>query len=212
MKVSGVARFERAGKVHMVPKRGNTEWATLVGEIGRKHAPAVPWQGGVSMSVVFWMPRPATLKKTVMLPLKRPDIDNLTSKLSDQFNGVFYADDSQIVDFIVRKLLHDGRAPRRRDLRRAGLPARDRRAPAAEPHPTATKCRTHERRDADMAYPLIATTAASATAADSTSHICALPAGIAVGDLLLEERVLGEGLVAEVRRVRIGGCPGRGRA
>jgi len=36
-----------------------------------------------------------------------------------------------------------------------------------------------------MAYPVIAAVAASATPADSTSHVCALPSGIAVGDLLL---------------------------
>ena len=36
-----------------------------------------------------------------------------------------------------------------------------------------------------MAYPIIAATAASATPADATSHVCTLPAGIAVGDLLL---------------------------
>jgi hypothetical protein len=36
-----------------------------------------------------------------------------------------------------------------------------------------------------MPHPIIAAVAASATPADSTSHVCALPAGIAVGDLLL---------------------------
>ena len=36
-----------------------------------------------------------------------------------------------------------------------------------------------------MAYPSIAAVAASATPATSTTHLCALPAGIKVGDLLL---------------------------
>jgi hypothetical protein len=36
-----------------------------------------------------------------------------------------------------------------------------------------------------MAHPVIAAAAASATPADATSHVCALPTGITVGDLLL---------------------------
>ena len=36
MKIAGVARFQRGGKVHMVPKRGHTEWALLVGQIAEQ--------------------------------------------------------------------------------------------------------------------------------------------------------------------------------
>ena len=103
MQIGGVARFKRAGTVHMVPKRNNTEWALLVGQIGRAHAPAQLVQGGVSFTALFYLPRPATLPKRVTLPLKRPDLDNLTNKLTDQFNGVFWRDDSQVVDSIHKK-------------------------------------------------------------------------------------------------------------
>lgn len=111
MKVGGVVRFRRGDTVHMAPKRGNSEWAVLVGHIGRQHAPvAPPADIGVALTVVFWMPRPATLPKRVRLPLKRPDLDNLFSKLTDQFNGVFWRDDSQIVDVVLRKrFARDGR-------------------------------------------------------------------------------------------------------
>jgi len=110
MKVAGIARFQRGGKVHMVPKRSNSEWATLVGQIGREHAPARPLDGGLSFIAVFWMPKPATVKKTVLLPLKRPDLDNLMHKLTDQFNGVFWMDDSQIVDLhVYKRFTIDGR-------------------------------------------------------------------------------------------------------
>jgi Holliday junction resolvase RusA-like endonuclease len=110
MKVAGIARFQRAGKVHMVPKRSNSEWATLVGQIGREYAPKTPLGGGLSFIAVFWMPKPATLKKTMVLPLKRPDLDNLMHKLTDQFNGVFWVDDSQIVDLhVYKRFTIDGR-------------------------------------------------------------------------------------------------------
>lgn len=112
MKIGSVVRFQRGGKIHMAPKRGNSEWAMLVGQIGRAHAPAVPYSPDIALSfmALFYMPRPATLPKRVLMPLKRPDVDNLMHKLTDQFNGVFWADDSQIVDVIARKrFAADGR-------------------------------------------------------------------------------------------------------
>ena len=103
MRVSGVARFQRAGKVHMVPKRGHSDWATLVGQIGRQHAPETPLEGPVAFAARFFLPRPKSAPKKVTMPLTRPDIDNLVSKLTDQFNGVFYRDDAQIVRFACSK-------------------------------------------------------------------------------------------------------------
>lgn len=93
-------------------KREHTDWATLVGEVGRRHAPPVPYSPGIGLCFTarFFMPRPGSLSKRVLLPLKRPDIDNLIHKLTDQWNGVFYADDSQVVDFVVSKrFAEDGR-------------------------------------------------------------------------------------------------------
>jgi len=110
MKVGGVARFQRHGKVHMVPKRGNTEWVTLVGHEGRQVMPPIPFDGPVTFLARFFMPRPSTLPKKIVLPLKRPDLDNLLHKLTDQFNGVFWKDDSQIVRLeAVKQFAQDGR-------------------------------------------------------------------------------------------------------
>ena len=110
MKVSGVAPFMRGGKQHYVPKRGNDEWVAVVGKVGRDHAPEVPMQGGLSFTGIFWMPKPQSLKKSERLPLKRPDLDNLLHKLTDSFNGVFWIDDSQIVDLhAYKRFTPDGR-------------------------------------------------------------------------------------------------------
>jgi Holliday junction resolvase RusA-like endonuclease len=106
MKVGGVARFMKAGKMHFVPKRGHDEWATLVGSIGRDHAPAQLLEGPLLFMATFFVPRPASLPKRsahLAMPIKRPDADNLFHKLTDQFNGVFWADDSQLVDIVLRK-------------------------------------------------------------------------------------------------------------
>lgn len=83
--------------------RAHTEWATLVGTIGRQHAPLRPMTGPVSFTAIFHLPRPASLPKRERAPIKRPDLDNLLHKLTDQWNGVFWADDSQITDLIARK-------------------------------------------------------------------------------------------------------------
>jgi Holliday junction resolvase RusA-like endonuclease len=113
MKVSGVAPFMRGGKQHFVPKRGNDEWVTLVGRIGRDHAPERLIDGPLIFVAKFYLQKPTTLpRKFTMtaLPTKRPDLDNLVHKMTDQFNGVFWRDDSQIVDVLARKRYsHDGR-------------------------------------------------------------------------------------------------------
>jgi Holliday junction resolvase RusA-like endonuclease len=109
MKIAGTARFQRGGKVHMVPKRGNTEWATLVGAIGQQHAPSALLEGAVLFTATFYMPRPGAGKKAAW-PLKRPDLDNLIHKLTDQFNGVFWRDDSQVVELhVCKRFSDDGR-------------------------------------------------------------------------------------------------------
>jgi Holliday junction resolvase RusA-like endonuclease len=113
MKVGGVARFQRGDKVHMVPKRGNTDWALLVGQVGRTHAPRVPAEGPLVFVATFYMPRPARARKADVVPLKRPDLDNLLHKLTDQFNAVFWQDDSQVVELVARKRFATDREDRR---------------------------------------------------------------------------------------------------
>ena len=111
--IAGIPKAMSVGKSARVPmgpgrfkhfqRREHTDWCTLVGHIGRQHAPAAPLDGPISFTARFALPRPATLPKKVLWPLKRPDIDNLIHKLTDQFNGVFWHDDSQIVELVARK-------------------------------------------------------------------------------------------------------------
>lgn len=82
--------------------RENTEWASIVGLTARDHAPIIPWSGPIALHLSFYMPRPKS-GKNAKYPTKRPDIDNLIHKLTDQMNGVLWADDSQIVDLVVSK-------------------------------------------------------------------------------------------------------------
>ncbi len=38
-----------------------------------------------------------------LLPIKRPDIDNLAYMITNAMKGLFYEDDSQIVDLLLHK-------------------------------------------------------------------------------------------------------------
>lgn len=105
MSVGTTIKFRRSpeGPLQHVQSRRHTEWAILVWEIGLKAAPAVPLEGPLAFSAIFYLPRPKSARKAEGFPIRRPDVDALVHKLSDAFNGVFWHDDSQLVDFSVRK-------------------------------------------------------------------------------------------------------------
>jgi Holliday junction resolvase RusA-like endonuclease len=102
-KALSVGKAIRTGGGRSFQKKINSEWATLVGHEARAHAPTAPLEGAVAVMVRFYMPRPTSAPKRAVLPLKRPDVDNLVHKLTDQLNGVFWKDDSQVLDLIVSK-------------------------------------------------------------------------------------------------------------
>jgi Holliday junction resolvase RusA-like endonuclease len=120
----GTPKAMSVGKSVRVPLKGgggfqsfqtrrNTEWAVIVGEIGRNHAPATPLQGALVFTATFYLPKPASLPKReryTAMPIKRPDLDNLIHKFTDHWNGIFWTDDSQLTDWLIRKrYAHDGR-------------------------------------------------------------------------------------------------------
>lgn len=113
--VAGLPKAQSVGGQHIRAKTGarfstrrNTDWSTLVGSIGRDHAPDVPLDGALAFTARFYVPRPLSAKK-LAYPLKRPDVDNLLHKLTDQFNGVFWLDDSQVIDMAAQKRFADER-------------------------------------------------------------------------------------------------------
>lgn len=103
MAVGKSVAFKRGGPVQHFQKRVNSEWASLIGQMGRQVAPSVPYAGPIALNVDFFVPRPQSVKKGVDEPIKRPDLDNLFHKLTDAFNGVFWKDDAQIVSIKLSK-------------------------------------------------------------------------------------------------------------
>jgi Holliday junction resolvase RusA-like endonuclease len=106
MSVGSFFKFKKGGVEKHIQGRRNSDWSVIVGQVGREHAPPVPLEGAVIFMATFWLPKPASIprrEQATAMPIKRPDLDNLVHKLTDHFNGVFWYDDSQIVDWLVRK-------------------------------------------------------------------------------------------------------------
>lgn len=113
---AGTPKAMSVGKSVRVPNQGggfrqfqtrrNTDWSTIVGEIGRTYAPESPLEGALILVALFYLPMPATMPqkhRATALPIKRPDLDNLMHKFMDHWNGIFWRDDSQVVDLVARK-------------------------------------------------------------------------------------------------------------
>lgn len=96
------------GKV-IVTKRGSFqerrhhEWAQHVGYAGRQVRPERPLTGPLTLTVLFYVPKPKSARKADYWPIRRPDLDNLLHKLTDQWNGIFWEDDAQIVRLFSEK-------------------------------------------------------------------------------------------------------------
>jgi Holliday junction resolvase RusA-like endonuclease len=53
-------------------------------------------EGAIDVSMVFYLPRPKTLPKKIIMHVKKPDIDNLMKGIFDAMKGIVWADDSQV--------------------------------------------------------------------------------------------------------------------
>jgi len=55
------------------------------------------------LSATFYIEKPKSAGKKVLLPVKRPDLDNYGKLLLDALNKYAWQDDSQIIDLHLRK-------------------------------------------------------------------------------------------------------------
>lgn len=77
----------------------NKGWQQLVAEAASQslHGSGVLLDGPVRLSVMFFLPRPKSLKKSVTAHLKKPDLDKLVRSCKDALTKVIWRDDSQVV-------------------------------------------------------------------------------------------------------------------
>lgn len=57
----------------------------------------------LALDVTFYLPRPPSLPKRIIYPMRKPDLDKLTRAIGDSLKGIVYDEDSRIVDLNTRK-------------------------------------------------------------------------------------------------------------
>lgn len=72
--------------------------------------------GALSVSAMFYLPRPASTPRRVVFPTKRPDLDKLFRLAGDAMKGVLIAEDSEIVSISTHKRFAMGDRPPRAEI------------------------------------------------------------------------------------------------
>lgn len=84
-------------------QRGLKGWEQRVALAANFAAQGKRFYGAVHLSARFHLTRPASLPKRTIDHLKAPDLDKLARAVGDALAGVLYDNDSQIVDWSLRK-------------------------------------------------------------------------------------------------------------
>jgi crossover junction endodeoxyribonuclease RusA len=82
-------------------------WQSLVADAASRAIAERPdWQileGGVRLSLQFYLPRPKSLGKRVVPHTKAPDCSKLIRSTEDAMSGIVYRDDSQVIELVAGK-------------------------------------------------------------------------------------------------------------
>jgi Holliday junction resolvase RusA-like endonuclease len=89
------------GRTHAYTPKHAKEWEETVQWFAAQHRPATPLDGPLAVALIFYLPRPKTVKRP--RPSVRPDIDNYAKAVMDALNGVMWKDDGQIVKLHCEK-------------------------------------------------------------------------------------------------------------
>lgn len=75
------------------------------------------WEAGKAIAIVitahYQIPKSASktakdkMRNWELLPLKKPDLDNIGKAVADALNGIAYKDDAQIAELRIRKIYND---------------------------------------------------------------------------------------------------------
>lgn len=83
------------------------EWRAAIAACARlwlqQNGSPAPLDGPVSVDVVFYLPRPKSAPKRVIVPATKPDADKLVRSTLDALSKIAYTDDARIVDLNIRK-------------------------------------------------------------------------------------------------------------
>jgi len=87
--------------------RNLKSWQSLVAEAAGRAIEARPdWQildGGVRLTVAFYLPRPKSLGKKIIAHTKAPDCSKLVRSTEDAMSGILFRDDAQVIEIVAGK-------------------------------------------------------------------------------------------------------------
>lgn len=78
-------------------------WEDYVRILSAKYRPANLLEGALAIGLTFYVPRPRLAPKDRKYPEVIPDLDNYAKAFLDSMEGLFYRNDSQIVDMKLKK-------------------------------------------------------------------------------------------------------------
>jgi len=90
-----------------------TEWRRLVSDAARRAIPPdfVLFAGPVALTATFYLPRPKSAPKSVIVPTTRPDLDKALRSVLDSLSNVLFRDDSQVYRVLCEKRYAQASAP-----------------------------------------------------------------------------------------------------
>ena len=99
----GRPRFAMRGKFATIytPKKTKDAEENFLAQ-AVKYAPKKPLEGPLSVIMQIYKPKPKSKPKKIFFWTTKPDLDNFI-KILDALNGVFWLDDSQIVEIRAKK-------------------------------------------------------------------------------------------------------------
>ena len=103
-KAQGRPRFARMGKYVKTydPKESRVYKENVAAQIVARN-PQYIADDAINVALRFFLPRPKSLKKSIVRHVKKPDVDNLAKACLDAMKGVVWRDDSQIDVLLISK-------------------------------------------------------------------------------------------------------------
>jgi len=95
------------GGVKSYTPESTRAWEEFVRYQALEHRPARLLDGALALQVTFYLPRPRSAPKRRRYPEVKPDLDNLVKAVKDALEGLFWVNDSRIVELVARKRYGD---------------------------------------------------------------------------------------------------------
>ena len=92
-----------SGQIRVYDPQQSRDWKrTVMGQV-LAVKPERLLEGALECEMDFYLPRPKSLPKRVVYPVKKPDVTNLIKGTEDALKGIVFSDDSAVVSLRAAK-------------------------------------------------------------------------------------------------------------